>query len=224
MKILNLKAVIFDMDGVITNTMPDHYRAWVKILKENAGIHPTKLDIYLKEGSPGIDCLYDIFKKYHKPYNETIARKCLNDKEAYFKTLAKTKFIPGARSFLKKLHKQNFKLALVTGTSRPELHRILPDNIFNLFSVVITGNDVKKGKPHPEPYLKAIKKLRLKKSDSVVIENAPFGITAAKRAKLLCLALETSLPKKYINNADMIFPSIKQMLLKIKFENFNHDA
>ncbi|MBF0479798.1 MAG: HAD family phosphatase [Candidatus Omnitrophica bacterium] len=218
MKILPVKAVIFDMDGVITNTMPDHYKAWARVLNDITGIHPTKLDIYLKEGSPGIDCLHDIFKKYHIPYSDKLAMECLHEKEAYFKSIVKTRFISGCRGLLKQLHKQKFQLALVTGTSRHELHRILPEPIFKLFTVVITGNDVKHGKPHPEPYLTAIQKLNIKKKQAVVIENAPFGITSAKRAGLICLALETSLPKQYLKDADLIFHSIKQMRNQIIFD------
>ena len=100
-------------------------------------------------------------------------------------------------------------LALVTGTSRVELHKILPDPIYSVFNVVITGNDVKHGKPHPEPFLKAIGKIDCPKKDMIVIENAPFGIRSAKKAGLTCVAIETSLPKKFLNEADYVVHSFK---------------
>ncbi len=213
---LSVKAVIFDMDGVITNTMPDHYRAWVKILKKE-GVAVTHHDIYSREGQRGIHSVEEMFKKYKRSFTNEIAARILKDKEEYFKKIVKTRFVPGARKFLKNLYRRNFKLALVTGTSRHELHQILPDSIYQLFSIVVTGNDVKDGKPHPEPYLKALKKLRIRAIEAVVIENAPFGIQSAKHAGLRCLALETSLPKKYLKRADFIFPSIKNLNQNVRF-------
>ncbi|MDP8212654.1 MAG: HAD family phosphatase [Candidatus Zapsychrus exili] len=122
-----------------------------------------------------------------------------------------TNFIVGARTFLKDLKKQGFKLALVTGSAHSEIKKILPERIYNLFEVIVTGSDVKNGKPHPEPYLKAIKALKIKKTQAIVIENAPFGIKSAKTAGLKCYAIETSLPKKYLKQADKIFENIKSL-------------
>lgn len=211
------KGIIFDMDGVITNTMPYHFRAWRIVFKKILNLNVTHLDIYTKEGQPGTSCLKELFDKYKLQYNDKIGMKLLKDKEELFKQIVKTRFIPGARNFLKFLHKNHFKLALVTGTSRHELHKILPNNIYNIFDIAITGSDVKNGKPHPEPYLKAIRKLGLRKKEAVVIENAPCGITSAKRAGLKCLAIETSLSRKYLRNADIIFPSINDLRKKIRF-------
>ncbi|HLD69311.1 MAG TPA: HAD family phosphatase, partial [Candidatus Omnitrophota bacterium] len=104
-----------------------------------------------------------------------------------------------------------------TGTSRHELHRILPDYLYNLFSVVVTGTDVKNGKPHPEPFLKALKLLKIKSSEAVVIENAPLGIQSAKKAGLRCFALASSLPKQFLHEADAVFSSIKEMRGRVGF-------
>ncbi len=80
-----------------------------------------------------------------------------------------------------------------------------------MFEATVTGDEVKRGKPHPQPFLKALKIMGLQPNDVVVIENAPFGITAAKRAGLFCIALETSLPKKYLTNADKVVKSFKDL-------------
>ncbi len=214
-----VKAVIFDMDGVITNTMPDHFRCWKKIF-HRYGIHVTHLDIYSREGQKGMMSVKEIFAKYHKPLTHKKALEILRAKEQLFKKMVKTRFIVGARSFLRFLHQKNIKLALVTGTSRHELHQILPDHLYNLFSVTVTGTDVKNGKPHPEPFLKALKLLNIKSTEAVVIENAPFGIQSAKKAGLRCLALASSLPKQFLLEADAVFSSIKEMRGRVRF-NFN---
>lgn len=207
------------MDGVITNSMPDHYHAWRTILhKEN--IQVTHLDIYSREGQPGISTIKELAQFYKKCFDVRKLKQILRDKENLFKKIVKQRFILGARSFLKELRKNKFMLGLVTGTSRHELHQILPDYLYNLFTVTITGNDVYYGKPHPEPYLKALKKLKIHPKEAVVIENAPFGIQSAKGAGLRCLAIETSLPKGYLKESDYIFESIEDLRNRVNFIPF----
>jgi len=216
-KHLKVKSVIFDMDGVITNTMPEHYRSWKTILKEE-GIHVTYEDVYKREGQPGISSVREISMEHQKVFDDQKVAKILCRKENLFKKIVKIRFITGTKNFLKHLHKKNIQLALVTGTSRHELNQVLPAPLRDLFSVIVTGNDVKHGKPHPEPYLKSLKNLKIKPSDAIVIENAPFGIRSAKRAGLKCLALETSLPKKYLFEADAVYSSIKDLQSNVLFE------
>ena len=210
-------AVIFDMDGVITNTMPDHHRAWAMTLK-NYGVHLTHHDVYSREGQPGDEALKEILQRNNILYAQKDIQRILKEKEEYFKKYVKQRFVVGSRSFLKKLSKEGFQLALVTGTSRHELHKILPDPIYNLFSVIVTGCDVQTGKPHPEPFLKALKNLNIRAREAIVIENAPYGIQSARAAGLRVLALETSLDKKYLKGAFQTFKTIKQLTHKIRFQ------
>ncbi len=204
------------MDGVITNTMPDHFRIWKRIFAEQ-GVHVSHLDVYSREGQKGITSIKEIFAVHGKPFQLNLAKKILAKKERIFKKNVRQRFIPGSRFFLRFLHRNGFKLALVTGTSRHELLRILPEHIQNLFDVIVTGSDVKRGKPNPEPYRKALKKLRISPHDAVVIENAPLGIASAKQAGLRCMAIETSLPVKYLQEADYQFASIRELSTKVRF-------
>ena len=214
---LKVKAVIFDLDGVITNTMPDHFRCW-KIVFRRHGIRATHLDIYSREGQKGMMSVKEIFAKYHKSITHEKAQEILEVKEKLFQKMVKRRFIVGARSFLHFLHRKNIKLGLVTGTSRHELPQILPEHLVNLFSVIVTGTDVKNGKPHPEPFLKALKLLKLKPNEAIVLENAPLGIQSAKKAGLRCLALASSLPKQFLHEADAVFSSIKEMRGGVAFK------
>jgi len=213
---MKVKAIIFDMDGVITNTMPDHYKAWNAVFAQE-GFHLSHLEVYSREGQPGNISVKEFFATKKIPFEQDKARWILQNKERLFERIVRRRFIPGSRRFLRSLRRKGFQLALVTGTSRHEVHRILPEHIFGLFSVIITGSDVKKGKPHPEPFLKALQKLKCGSHEAVVIENAPFGIQSAKSAGLRCLALETSLPKRYLKKADAVFASIKELQKKVKF-------
>lgn len=211
-----VQSVIFDMDGVITNTMPDHFRAWHSVLRAE-GLEVTHLDVYCREGQRGITSVRELFAEYKKPFDLKNAKRILLKKEKLFKRIVRKRFIPGARSFLHSLKRQGFRLALVTGTSRHELHHILPDRLHDLFEVTVTGNDVRHGKPAPDPYLLALKKLRIKSKEAVVIENAPFGIASAKAAGLRCIAVATSLPHEHLEKADLVFDSIRDLRRRVHF-------
>lgn len=213
---IRVKVVIFDMDGVITNTMPDHFRSWRSVLRDE-GITVTHLDVYRREGQKGMTSMREIFAEYHKVLDPHHANTILRKKEELFKKIVRIRFIPGSRSLIKQLRRQGARLALVTGTSRHEMHRILPDAIFQAFDVTVTGNDVTHGKPHPEPYVLALQKLGISAADAVVIENAPYGIASAKAAGLRCLALGTSLPKKYLREADKVFASMQDLIAHVRF-------
>jgi len=209
-KIPKFKAVIFDMDGVITNTMPYHFDAWFKVLND-AGIKINCYDVYEREGQPGVNTIKELSRERKMKISDKEARAILLKKEKLFKRIVKTRFIKGSRPFLRKLKKRKIIMGLVTGTSRHEMKRILPKYLRQMFNVTVTGDEVRKGKPHPEPFLKALSILGLKSKDVAVIENAPFGIESAKRAGLFCIALETSLPKKYLRRADIILKSFKDL-------------
>lgn len=215
--IYRAKAVLFDMDGVITDTMTYHMKAWKIVLKDH-GLNVVKNDIYKREGQKGINSVQEIFYDYGHEFNLDLGKQILREKEDLFKRIVKKRFISGSRSFLKFLKRKGFLLALVTGTARHEVHQILPDDIYSLFQSVVCGSDVKNGKPHPEPYLTALKKLKIQPHEAVVIENAPFGIQSSKAAGIRCLAIETSLPVEFLRKADGVFHSFAHLTSKATFE------
>ncbi len=215
MTVLKTKAILFDMDGVITDTMPYHFRAWRKAF-EHAGFAVSQREVFLREGQSGRRTVREIFCERKIPFSSRVADEILKDKERIFKTIVRKRFVRGSRSFLRRLRAQGMKLALVTGTSRHEAREILPESLYRLFCVTITSDEVRVGKPDPEPYLLALEKLGLRPTDAVVIENAPFGITSAKRAGLRCIALTTSLPKAYLKDADLTFASFAGLNRKVR--------
>ncbi|MFA4984764.1 MAG: HAD family phosphatase, partial [Candidatus Omnitrophota bacterium] len=88
-------------------------------------------------------------------------------------------------------------------TPMRELSSIIPSGIRGLFDAIVSGDSVKKGKPHPEPYLEASRILGLRPQDCLVVENAPFGIESAKKAGMFCIAITTGLPREYLRQADI---------------------
>ncbi|PIQ87954.1 MAG: HAD family hydrolase, partial [Candidatus Omnitrophica bacterium CG11_big_fil_rev_8_21_14_0_20_43_6] len=132
-------------------------------------------------------------------------------RQKIFKRYFKRFIFKGAYELLVDLKAGGFLLGLVSGSPLDEIKRILPARLFKLFTSVVAGNQVKNGKPHPEPYLKAARLLKVTPGVCLVIENAPFGITSAKQAGMPCIAVSTSLPKQYLTAADLVVESLGQI-------------
>lgn len=211
MKKIRPRAVIFDMDGVIIDSMKYHKTAWQDTFKK-IGVNISKFDVYEREGEKYTKSAHDFLKRKFKKIDPKMIAEVVKIRKAIFRKVAKKPALfKGARELLNKFDKKGILLGLVTATLNREVKRVLPTDIYKRFDVIVSGDDVKKGKPHPEPYLKAIKKLKVRKKDTAVIENAPYGIRSAKKAGVFCVAVETSLPKRYLKEADLIVKSIDKV-------------
>ena len=196
------------MDGVLIDSMPYHYLAWYESLRP-LGVRVSCFDVYEREGERWDKSLKD-FLAYGKipPTKALMKRVFLARKKVFHRYFKRTVF-PGAEEFLSCLKEKGYILGLVTGTPIKEVERILPAGIKNKFKAIISGDRVKHGKPHPEPFLKAAKELGLKPSECIVIENAPLGIRSAKSAKMFCIGITTSLPRAYLEKADAVVDTLE---------------
>lgn len=197
------RAIIFDMDGVIIDSMPYHFLAWYEALRAY-GVRVSCFDVYAKEGENWEKTLKDLLVLAGIEPKPGLLKEIFLKRQKIFKGYFKRFIFKGADVFLSCLKKKGYILGLVTGSPSQEVNKILPPKILSLFDSLVAGNQVKRGKPHPEPYIKCAKLLGLKPSECVVIENAPFGIESAKKAGMFCIALTTSLPKAYLRKADII--------------------
>jgi beta-phosphoglucomutase len=204
------KAIICDMDGVIVDSMPYHFLAWYEALRPY-GISVKCFDVYSREGERWQKSLEDFLKGSGISPSKELFKKVFTARCRLFRNRFKRFVFTGAREFLVCLKKKGYTLGLVTATTRGGVKEILPKNIEKLFDHIVTGDCVKKGKPYPEPYLKAARDLGVKPSECVVIENAPYGITSAKRAGMFCIALTSSLPKEYLKKADVIADKLEDI-------------
>ena len=197
------KAIIFDMDGVIVDSMPYHFLAWYEALRP-WGVRVSCFDVYSKEGERWEKTLKDLLTRAKIKPTPQVLQKIFSRRQKIFRKYFKRSIFKGTGEFLSCLKQKGYLLGLVTGTPYVEVKSILPQRIRGLFDSIITGSEVKNGKPHPEPYLKAALGLNAQVSQCIVVENAPLGIKSAKSAGMLCIALTTSLPKEYLGSADII--------------------
>jgi beta-phosphoglucomutase len=204
------QAFLFDMDGVITDSMPYHYEAWRHIF-EGFGISVSREEILKREGEQGLVTLETILSREGRKLPPEEKKKALEDKEAVFRSLARPTLFPCAETIVKALREKEKRLALVTGTSRQEAEANLPPSLIRCFDVLISGDMVAQGKPHPEPYRMALRRLETSAEDSLVIENAPYGIQSARGAGLRCIAVTTSLPAEYLFEADKTVQDLEEL-------------
>ena len=196
-----LKAIIFDVDGVLVDSMRYQADAWVKTFKE-VGISITREDIYELEGSNNQRLIKSIFEKAGKE-PEPWHLEQLPEKKRENLEFDRIKPFDGMLDCLKEL-KRHFKLAMVSGSHADTVTKVVDKYFPNCFDVIITGSDLERGKPDPDPYLKAIEKLDILKNECMVIENAPMGITAARRAGIYCVAVATMLEPERLQHADLV--------------------
>ncbi len=202
------KGVIWDMDGVIANTAPYHFKAWQKVFQKIAVIFTE-----------------DDFKHNFGKRNDTIIRNILGEpitpskidaigreKEKAFRKLVKQniKPLPGAIKLIKSLGEHGFKTALASSAPVENIQLITQSlGINNCFQAIVTSQDVTEGKPSPQGFLLAAQKLGVEPKRCVVIEDAIAGVTASKRAGMYCIAVTNSHPKENLAEADYIVDTLE---------------
>ncbi len=208
-------AVIFDFDGVIGDTMADNYYAWYKAFSEY-GITIEEQDYYLLEGMGRFAIARFFIEKYSlDPGIEKIVAEA---KEKNYIQDNQFKIFPDVYSIFNLLGRSNTDIAIVTGASRQRIQSTLDAALLVKTSVIVTSDDIRKGKPDPEPYLLAIQKLGVKSGNCLVIENAKLGIESAKAAGCTCFAIQTTMGEKYLQKADKIFKD--HVALNHELKNF----
>lgn len=203
MQVKKYNTFLFDMDGVVVDSMWYHALSWKEIFTE-FGLTLNDEDIYKREGMAGLDSIAEIFseKKCPVPTTEELIslqeRKILRFRDYDVRVFSE---VPGILAHLKE---KGFRMGLVTGSLRMSVEHMLDEQMLSFFDVIVTADDAGRGKPYPDPYIRALKLLNSGVDDSLVIENAPMGIKSAKAASLYCVAVQTTLPADFLAEADHI--------------------
>lgn len=210
------KAIFFDMDGVLFDSMKYHASAWVKAMQQT-GLPFTEYEAYMNEGRTGASTINGVFMNIHgRKATEEEKQSIYHLKSNFFESHGKTERMPFAIELLKKIKAQNLEIFVVTGSGQPSLIDSLEENFPKIFQKqkMVTAFDVKHGKPNPEPYLMALKKSGLKPWEIMVVENAPLGIESAKAAGLFTIGVNTGpLNSNVLSEygADIIFDGMKDL-------------
>lgn len=199
------KAVLFDMDGVLYDSMPNHAIAWQQSMAK-FGINMTAEDAYATEGARGVDTIRMMVKQQQgRDIDETEAQLMYDEKTRCFHALPETQIMPGVKELMAQIKTCGLTVGVVTGSGqRPLINRLLND--FSEFideQNITTAYDIKKGKPNPDPYLAGLKKAgQLKPWQAIVVENAPLGVQAGVAAQIFTVAVNTGpLPDKSLLDA-----------------------
>ena len=211
-----LRAVLFDMDGVLYNSMPSHAKAWHRAMA-HFGYDLPEQEAYMHEGRTGASTI-NIVSRRQRGVEESEERiqEIYRVKSQFFNEYPPAEPMPGALELLHKLQAQGLKILIVTGSGQASLLDRLNHHFPGVFSreLMVTAFDVQCGKPDPEPYLMGLQKGGLRAEECVVVENAPLGVRAAKAAGIFTIAVNTGpLPDEALINegADLLLPSMQTL-------------
>lgn len=198
----DINGILFDMDGVLVDSMKYHVKSFEEAMK-NEGLEIEPKEIYEREGEGSEIIISDILDEENIKVTEEKVENLVRKKRDFFEKIEETKIFPGMEKMLRKLRRE-YKLGLVSGSNRENVQKFVRKYFKGVFDYVITEDDVLNQKPSPEPYLKCLRHLNLKKEEGIVIENAPLGVRSAKNAGLLCVAIATYLPEESLSEADFV--------------------
>ena len=210
------KVVLFDMDGVLYDSMPNHGVAWQRAMKE-FGIHFTLEDSYATEGARGVDTIRKYAKaQLDKELSEEEAQQMYDVKAHYFHEMPEAKVFDGVIDLMQKIKASGLKIGIVTGSAQlPLIERVTRDfGEFVSKNQITTAYDVKRGKPNPDPYLMGLKKAgNYLPEEGIVVENAPLGVHAGVAAGCYTVAINSGpLPDATLldEGANILFPTIRE--------------
>ncbi len=209
-------AVLFDMDGVLYDSMPHHAKAWSKTFSD-FGMHMDLTQVYMNEGCTGSYTIsrVSLAQRGYDATPEEVERIYAHKAEL-FRSMPEVEIMPGALDLMRRVRDCGMKILIVTGSGQKALiDRVLRD--FDGFMVrerMVTSFDVSRGKPFPDPYLKGLEIAGVDASQAVVVENAPLGIQAGVAAGIDTIAVNTGpLPDSVLleEKPCVLFHSIREL-------------
>ncbi|MDD5356339.1 MAG: HAD-IIB family hydrolase, partial [Candidatus Omnitrophica bacterium] len=211
---VSFKGAIFDMDGVIVDTMPLHSKSWRDTLREE-GIHITEefFDRHFS-GVRGEDALKTLFSITGEAQRNILTRR----HEAFMHLVLDrgADVYEGTACLIKELSQRNIKCAVATSAGEGHVRVLLNKELIDRFNAIVTGDIVGIGKPYPECFLMAAFKLGLRYEEAVVFEDAKSGIDAAKNGSLRCVGVNRG-NADLLDRADLVVDDLS----KIGYERLN---
>lgn len=182
------KMVIFDFDGLMVNSEQVIFAALHKLFSRY-GVDLTWGYFAQHIGTPVHISLPQFFKDHPIPlsYDDFLIQRSSVIKIEMESSL---NLMPGLNTLIKLLNKKKYILSIGTSAKKTYLENILRKyHLYNLFKYIITIDDVKRGKPHPDLFLEVLKQSNIAPQDALVLEDSPSGIQAAKAANIMSIAI-----------------------------------
>ena len=209
-----LKAVIFDMDGVIIDSEPTHMKLENETYKK-LGIEVTG-DEHLSFVGATSNYMWETLKNKYK-LSQTLEELIEYERNKYFKYLnsdeCEITLIEGVKELIEDLHENGVKLAIASSSPLNVIEAIAKKfQIEEYFEVFVTGDYVKKSKPEPDIFIFASEKLGVSPENCVVIEDSNNGVRAAKKAGMKCVGINSDVEgRQDISMADLVINSFKEV-------------
>ena len=188
-----LKAIIFDLDGTLVDSLPYHHESW-RIFFKNNNLEEHEFSEVLKEykGGGTLELMTSVFGDM---YTKDELKKMTDDKEIIFRDIYKSKIYPieGLKQFLDNLKKNNILLSIGSNAIRKNVLMTIEElSLTNYFSSIICGDEVSRGKPDPEMFVKTLSNLNVSRDECIIFEDSIEGVKAAKNADIKVIGVTSS--------------------------------
>lgn len=211
------QAVLFDMDGVILDSMDQHAAAWQRVMAAE-GLEVSREFILAHEGCLAEEVLDRLLAEQGRAPRggEDLPRfmdRLLEGQGRLFQEryAAQVRLYPQAEQVVRAVAARGSACALVTSSQRCQVERALPPDLLRGFTAIIAREDVSRYKPHPDPYLAAMASLDQEPAHCLVVENAPAGIAAGVAAGTTCYALCSTLGPEHLGQAHAVFADLAEL-------------
>ncbi|NLJ98185.1 MAG: HAD family hydrolase [Tissierellia bacterium] len=215
-----MKAIIFDMDGVIVDSEPLHFELERGLLEELGGhISPEEHNNFVGTTD------YYMWSTFKKQFNiELSVEEMIHiKKERFIENIHKLELVDHFKELLLTLYNENYLLGLASSNNRKAVNMIVEKfDLDKYLQFIISGEEVTKGKPNPEIFLTAAKKMNVHPSQCLVIEDATNGVEAAKAAGMKCIGFQNpNSGNQDLSGADLVIDSLQNLTLEAMKELFD---
>ncbi len=214
----SLRGIALDLDGVIVDSMRFHAQSWREAFRHLGFDLPGEW-IFEWEGIPFAQVIDLALARLGAEITPAEKQALHHLKYQHFQATFQVIPMAGISALAQMLQAFGYRAVVATGSERAVALRVLKTlGLAEIFTAVVGDDDVTRGKPSPEPYLKAVERLGADPACCLVLENAPAGVQAAKAAGLFCLAVATYLEPHYLAAADAVLPDLNAVASLLRQE------
>ena len=207
------RAALFDMDGTLYDSMPNHAKAWMDMCAQ-AGLEASPEDFFMAEGRTGADTIEMLMmQSYGRHATPEDVERLYAVKSANFRSMPPVSVMPGAPQAVAECMAAGLQTVLVTGSGQTSLIERLSADYPDAFALKVSSRDVRHGKPRPEPYLRAMEMAGVEPWQAIVVENAPLGVRSGAAAGCFTIAVSTGpMPAEVLADAgaSVVFGSMPE--------------